>query len=690
MLVLQITAFTQVTEGYYNQKLNLTQSLMKENGGVLNIKYGDTIGGVFSQYIVPIFSNSTVFQSFAFHAIEAVGYHGVACVLDPKSKYFQPHNFKDQIYKIDSVSIRALYVIRKPDFKDTIILEIVIGDPLDTTETNAFMKIGSKFMSPKFTGSKDNDSITGLTASNKIIFKKVIDKSLVKMSSATNGEDHLWFNFYTGGIEVPANNIVSAYIYYKTGDTTYFPGATYHMHDISGQPQTMNSFSPHVYQQYNININDPSPLFYDPSSYSISYSNASKTRYMEWTTPNEILNYALYPDQFTGYDIAFSVSGDFVQPLVNDIIAGKDQIICKGDTIKIESKFADKYIWSTGDTVRNINVNPTITTSYKVTAYQGSQSATDLVKITVYNPIADAGENQTICKGGTAILSAKTLNYYEYKWSTGSTDPYIFVKPTQTTTYRLTVSYANCKAIDDVIVTVGTSIVAKAFEDQTICSGGTATLYATGGDSCKWSYYSSIKDTIKVKPLTTTTYSLTVYSGECSATDKAVITIGTSITANAGEDITVNQGDSVKLAAKGGDKFKWSTSDVTKELKFIASSTRNFTVTVYSGSCSATDDVKVTVNADVSIEEKESIFKDNNITVYPNPANEYINISFKTSLDKSINISVYDYMGKEVYQSVIENNSSIQTIDISNLNKGLYFINLRNNELAKTIKFIKQ
>mgnify|MGYP001072956736 CR=1 FL=1 len=61
----------------------------------------------------------------------------------------------------------------------------------------------------------------------------------------------------------------------------------------------------------------------------------------------------------------------------------------------------------------------------------------------------------------------------------------------------------------------------------------------------------------------------------------------------------------------------------------------------------------------------------NKISIYPNPTSNYI--YFKNVLSNSLNISIYNILGKKVLQTNIDysNNSYI---DVSNLHKGVYII----------------
>lgn len=70
-----------------------------------------------------------------------------------------------------------------------------------------------------------------------------------------------------------------------------------------------------------------------------------------------------------------------------------------------------------------------------------------------------------------------------------------------------------------------------------------------------------------------------------------------------------------------------------------------------------------------------------NTSVYPNPANENLNIQLPSSIE-SANVRITDALGREVYISTL--NSEVKTINVSHLNKGMYFVNISNNVYSTT------
>ena len=69
------------------------------------------------------------------------------------------------------------------------------------------------------------------------------------------------------------------------------------------------------------------------------------------------------------------------------------------------------------------------------------------------------------------------------------------------------------------------------------------------------------------------------------------------------------------------------------------------------------------------------------ISVYPNPANKFVNIQLKSS-EQINSIVLYNVLGKLIYKENKPNNSEAIKIDISNFGKGIYFlkVNFTNNK----------
>ena len=76
-------------------------------------------------------------------------------------------------------------------------------------------------------------------------------------------------------------------------------------------------------------------------------------------------------------------------------------------------------------------------------------------------------------------------------------------------------------------------------------------------------------------------------------------------------------------------------------------------------------------------------FNFKNITVYPNPTNNFVMIS-NTYLDKNIKTEIYNSVGKRL------NNTTGNFVDLNNYSKGIYFLKVIINQKVKYFKIIKK
>jgi hypothetical protein len=93
-------------------------------------------------------------------------------------------------------------------------------------------------------------------------------------------------------------------------------------------------------------------------------------------------------------------------------------------------------------------------------------------------------------------------------------------------------------------------------------------------------------------------------------------------------------------------------------------------------------------NIGIESEESESTF-----SLYPNPASDFTNIEFILEQNENVSISVYDMMGKVVYNNDLGNTINgyhTQQMDFSGFQSGMYILNLTIGDNTYTKKFIKE
>ncbi|MDX2248733.1 MAG: LamG-like jellyroll fold domain-containing protein [Bacteroidia bacterium] len=149
------------------------------------------------------------------------------------------------------------------------------------------------------------------------------------------------------------------------------------------------------------------------------------------------------------------------------VSAGNDQTICEGSSATLIAAGGVSFLWSTGDTLQTLVVTPGQTTSYHVTVtdQNGCHNSDSVVVAIQPAPLADAGEDQTICEGETATLTAG--GGISYSWSTGQTGDSIQVQPVTETSYSVTATdNLGCSGTDTVVVFVDPLPVVDFTYDQ--------------------------------------------------------------------------------------------------------------------------------------------------------------------------------------------------------------------------------
>jgi len=177
------------------------------------------------------------------------------------------------------------------------------------------------------------------------------------------------------------------------------------------------------------------------------------------------------------------------------------------------------YNWGGGITTPDRTNLGTGTYTVTVTDSKGC-TATASASITVSSNPTVAVNNAAVCTGGSATLTANaTPAGGTYSWSTGATTNSITVSPVTTTGYTITYTSLACGSV----TAVGTVAVANSatvtVSSDTICQGGSATLYATptvAGGTYSWNTGGTL-DSITVSPGTNTSYTVTYTPVGCPA-----------------------------------------------------------------------------------------------------------------------------------------------------------------------------
>ena len=88
----------------------------------------------------------------------------------------------------------------------------------------------------------------------------------------------------------------------------------------------------------------------------------------------------------------------------------------------------------------------------------------------------------------------------------------------------------------------------------------------------------------------------------------------------------------------------------------------------------------------------EEFSENNTVEIYPNPVSDIATISFNTESAENISISIIDLTGrvvKSISSQHFQSGENKITVDLSELNNGIYFVQIKSNAIFYSSKLIK-
>lgn len=273
-----------------------------------------------------------------------------------------------------------------------------------------------------------------------------------------------------------------------------------------------------------------------------------------------------------------------------------------------------------------------------------------------------------------AITTQQTLNPNEALINTTSSPVNVIY------TYSINAP-SGCSATQDITVTVNPLPTITVIGTSTICSGDSDVLSATGANSYVWNT-SANTATISVSPAVNTTYTVTgTDANNCSNTQQFAVVVNPTPSLSVIGKLDICEGDSTILTASGGNNYSWSNSATTSTIQVKPAVSTAYTVSsTNSFGCTGIYTLQVNVNACLGINENSANSK-NTVFAYPNPAENNINLVFRTSLAGSYQLKLVNVVGEVVFEKNLDAVVGLNkhSLNIEGFSKGVYLLSIKND-----------
>jgi hypothetical protein len=253
---------------------------------------------------------------------------------------------------------------------------------------------------------------------------------------------------------------------------------------------------------------------------------------------------------------------------------------------------------------------------------------------------------------------------------------------------KLIINYGACSPDTLTQNIVITTPVPQTIMSSTLsCSTASAAVSVSGGSgnySYSWSSGTANNATVSGLPPGFHTVTVTDNGNVCSVNKVFQIVSLPGPAVNVSGNFTICTGQTATYTAVGASSYTWSNASTSSVIALSPTITSTYSLTGSQPNFSCTTQKVFTVNVSkctgIYEEEREAA----SVKIYPNPNNGL----FFVETSESIKVMVYDALGKQIFETSVEIGK--QSIDLGNLDNGLYFIktkaseNIRHFVVAKT------
>ena len=309
---------------------------------------------------------------------------------------------------------------------------------------------------------------------------------------------------------------------------------------------------------------------------------------------------------------------------------------------------------------------------------------------------ASLGNNTVLCASESLTLDPGSFE--AYSWNDGTDVQLKYLDANLLAegvyTYSVIVSGIHGYKMYDTVQVIVEKPVLELGNDSIICFGAPMVIEANPDfASYSWNDGSSQSNmVVDVNTAGVKNYSLMAISTNgCQVQDDISITVSTEVVVDLGVDSvfydSLTQGSSYLLdAGPGFSSYLWNDLSTGQTLLVDPNNDGQISVVVSNVmGCTGTDTVEISFV--LSIPDIQ--FSD--LKMYPNPASEFIILEINELQNSGdVELRIVDITGKTQFvQQYVANGSQIQeTIDVSKLNPGTYFLQIQINDRVTTESFV--
>lgn len=292
--------------------------------------------------------------------------------------------------------------------------------------------------------------------------------------------------------------------------------------------------------------------------------------------------------------------------------------VCAGGNVTLTASGTNlSYSWTPASAVNNPNGNPVTAivnaqTTFTLVATNNTGCSVTVSKVINVYPTPTLNtvvSPPQICFGDTAIITVTGAS--NCTWTSGylyanAANDSIWVSPAAATTYTVSATALNgCVGSQTASIQVNQLPIANAGADETICSGASVALNASGGVTYSWTPTTGLSASNINNPIVslsnTQTYTLHVTDiNGCTNSDTITVNVTPLPVANPGVNAAVCPGGTTTLNGAGGTSFVWSPATGLNNANIANPTctpavTTTYTLTVSNGNCTSLPSAPITV-----------------------------------------------------------------------------------------------